>query len=131
MKLFNRSILLVTIVIQLTACESNYGDVVIRDGVQVYYLEPVKKSQAIQLADYWMDKELSSKNMQYLQLSESSGILHLKMIANDSTFLVEIPFDVQLELAKLDSMLNHDLFPERDLELFVSDKTFTKTKQIF
>lgn len=131
MKLFNRSILLVTLVIQLTACESNYGDVVIREGVQVYYLEPVKKSQAVQLADYWMDKKLSGENMQYLQLSESSGILHLKMIANDSTFLVEIPFSVQLELAKLGSMLNYDLYPDQELELIVSDKTFTETKPIY
>jgi hypothetical protein len=115
----------------ISSCDSNYGELVVRDGVQVFYLSPIEKKDAESLADYWLKNKLTTTQTQYLQLSENQNIIQLKLIPNDSTFLVEIPFDVQIELTKLDSMLNADLFEDKELQLFLSDKTFSKTKSLF
>ena len=115
----------------VTSCDSNYGELVVRDGVQVFYLSPIEKKDAEKLADYWLKNKLTTTQTQYLQLSENQNIIQLKLIPNDSTFLVEIPFDVQIELSKLDSMLNADLFEGKEIQLLLSDKTFSKTKSLF
>jgi hypothetical protein len=114
----------------LTACNSNYGDVVVRDKVQVFYLEPISKKQAEKLADYWMEKELIGTKMQYLQLSKASDVIQIKIIANDTNYLEAIPFEIQLELFKLDSMLRQDVFKNSEIQLMISDKTFTKSRKL-
>lgn len=114
----------------LTACNSNYGDVVVRDKVQVFYLKPITEKEATKLADYWTEKELIGTNMQYLQLSKASDVIQLKIIANDTNYLEAIPFEIQLELFKLDSMLRQDIFKNSEIQLMISDKTFTKTKAL-
>lgn len=114
----------------LAACNTNYGEVVVRDKVQVFYLEPISKKQAEKLADYWMEKELIGTNMQYLQLSKDGEAIQLKIIANDTNYLEAIPFEIQLELFKLDSMLRQDVFKNSEIQLVISDKTFTKTKAL-
>lgn len=115
----------------LFSCEAPSGEVVVKENVHVFYTSPVNKAQAEQLADFWIEKKLNSNQKQYLQLSSVNNDFQLKMIANDTTYLNEIPFDVQIELAKLDSMLNTALFGDSRIDLFVSDKTFSKTKRIF
>lgn len=115
----------------MSGCDSNYGDVVVRDGVQVFFLTPASKSHAESLADFWIDHALTTNQTQYLQLSESKASFQLKLIANDSNFLEEIPFETQLQLSKLDSLLNMNLFLEKEIELFLSDKMFAKTKKVF
>ena len=114
----------------LTACNSNYGDVVVRDQVQVFYLEPITLNQAKKLADYWTEKELIGERTQYLQLSKEGDLIQLKLVANDSSFLEEIPFEVQLHLFQLDSMLRSDLFPKSEIQILISDKQFNKTKAL-
>jgi len=68
--------------------------------------------------------------MQYLQLSKASDVIQLKIIANDTNYLEAIPFEIQLELFKLDSMLRQDIFKNSEIQLMISDKTFTKTKAL-
>ena len=114
----------------LGACDANFGESVVRESVHIYFLEPISNKQAVQLADFWEEKQLSQGKVQYLQLSETDSIIRLKLIANDSTFLTDIPFDVQIELFKLDSLLTSELFINRDVELFISDRTFTKAKSL-
>lgn len=114
----------------LCACESNYGDVAVRDKVQVYYLEPISKKQAEALAAYWINKNLVGENMQYVQLSKTGEVIQLKLIANDSTLLQEIPFELQIPLFQLDSMLRKDMFHNQEFQLLISDKQFDKTKAL-
>ena len=101
-----------------------------RDKVQVFYLEPITKKQAVELANYWENKNLLNDKTQFLQLSEKNEIIQLKLIANDSILLQEIPFDIQLDLFKLDSMLRHDLYPNQELQILISDQFFNKTKAL-
>lgn len=121
--------ILFTLVV-LCACESNYGDVAVRDKVQVYYLEPISKKQAEALADYWINKNLVGENMQNVQLSKTGEVIQLKLIANDSTLLQEIPFELQIPLFQLDSMLRKDMFHNQEFQLLISDKQFDKTKAL-
>jgi hypothetical protein len=114
----------------LTACNSNYGDVVVRDKVQVFYLKPITKNEAAKIADYWMEKELATEKTQYLQLSKMNDVIQLKLVANDSNFLEAIPFEIQLELFKLDSMLRQDVFKNTEIQILISDKQFDKTKAL-
>jgi hypothetical protein len=114
----------------LFSCDSNFGEVVVRDKVQVFYLEPITKKQAVELANYWENKNLLNDKTQFLQLSEKNEIIQLKLIANDSILLQEIPFDIQLDLFKLDSMLRHDLYPNQELQILISDQFFNKTKAL-
>ena len=115
----------------LASCDSNYGDVVVRDGVQVFYLSPDIKKQAEMLADLWLDNQLTNSQTQYMQLSESSLSYQLKLIPNDSTFFEEIPFETQVHLSKLDSLLNTNPLFDKEIELFLSDKLFLKAKKVF
>jgi hypothetical protein len=114
----------------LSACNSNYGDVVVREKVQVFYLTPITLNEANRLADYWMEKELATEKTQYLQLSKAGDIIQLKLVANDSSFLTEISFEIQLTLYQLDSMLRADLYPKSEIQLLISDKQFDKTKAL-
>lgn len=114
----------------LGACESNFGEVIVRSKVQVYYLEPMTKKQAMELANYWENKRFINDKMQFLQLSGDDEIIFLKIIANDSTLLQEIPFDIQLDLHQLDSMLRRDLYPNHELQILISDRFFNKTKAL-
>jgi hypothetical protein len=114
----------------LSACNSNYGDVVVREKVQVFYLTPITLNEANRLADYWMEKELATEKTQYLQLSKAGDIIQLKLVANDSSFLTEISFEIQLTLYQLDSMLHTDLYPKSEIQLLISDKQFDKTKAL-
>lgn len=113
-----------------TACNNNFGEVVVREKVQVFYLEPISKKQAEKLADYWMEKELVGAKTQYLQLSKSGEVIQLKIIANDTTYLEAIPFEIQLELFQLDSMLRQDVFTKSEFQILISDKQFDKTKAL-
>jgi hypothetical protein len=122
--------LLIIVLAFLTACNSYYGDVVVRDKVQVFYLAPITLNDAKRLADYWMEKELATEKTQYLQLSKAGDIIQLKLVANDSSFLTEIPFEIQLTLFQLDSMLRADLYPKSEIQLLISDKQFDKTKAL-
>lgn len=114
----------------LTACNNNFGEVVVREKVQVFYLEPISKKQAEKLADYWMEKELVGAKTQYLQLSKAGEVIQLKIIANDTTYLEAIPFEIQLELFQLDSMLRQDVFTKSEFQILISDKQFDKTKAL-
>ena len=113
-----------------TACNNNFGEVVVREKVQVFYLEPISKKQAEKLADYWREKELVGAKTQYLQLSKSGEVIQLKIIANDTTYLDAIPFEIQLELFQLDSMLRQDVFTKSEFQILISDKQFDKTKAL-
>ena len=113
-----------------TACNNNFGEVVVREKVQVFYLEPISKKQAEKLADYWREKELVGAKTQYLQLSKSGEVIQLKIIANDTTYLEAIPFEIQLELFQLDSMLRQDVFTKSEFQILISDKQFDKTKAL-
>jgi hypothetical protein len=68
--------------------------------------------------------------MQYLQLSKAGEVIQLKIIANDTNYLEAIPFEIQLELFKLDSMLRQDVFTQSELQILISDKQFDKTKAL-
>ena len=113
-----------------TACNNNFGEVVVREKVQVFYLEPISKKQAEKLADYWREKELVGAKTQYLQLSKSGEVIQLKIIANDTTYLEAIPFEIKLELFQLDSMLRQDVFTKSEFQILISDKQFDKTKAL-
>jgi hypothetical protein len=113
------------------ACDTNYGKVVLRKNVQVYYLEPVTQQEAEALADLWEQRELSRGGKNYFQLSEKNGMLELKMTAKDTALLEEIPFAIQIELAKLDSLLNSGIFGEKEVVLYISDNRFMKSKRVF
>ena len=113
-----------------TACNNNFGEVVVREKVQVFYLEPISKKQAEKLADYWREKELVGAKTQYLQISKSGEVIQLKIIANDTTYLEAIPFEIQLELFQLDSMLRQDVFTKSEFQILISDKQFDKTKAL-
>lgn len=112
-------------------CNTNYGETIVRDKVQVYYLEPITKNEAIDLADFWEKNKLSTERVQVLQLSRNKDVIQIKLIAGDSTLLTEIPFNLQVELAKLDSIIKKDLYKNTAFEIIISDKTFEKTKRIF
>lgn len=114
----------------LAACNTNYGDAIVHEKVQVFYLEPISKKQAEKLADYWMEKELVGAQTQYLQLSKAGEVIQLKIIANDTNYLEAIPFEIQLELFQLDSMLRQDVFTKSELQILISDKQFDKTKAL-
>jgi hypothetical protein len=115
----------------MISCDSNYGDVVVRDGVQVFYTSPEIKKHAETLADFWVEHHLTTNQTQYLQLSDAQVSYQLKLIPNDSTLLDEIPFDTQLVLSQLDSLLNHALAFDKEVELYLSDKLFSRTKRVF
>ena len=119
------------LIVLLFSCHGHYGEVVIREKVNVFYLSPATQNEAQQLADYWVEKQLTSDEVQYLQLTKHKDVMKIKLVSNDSTCLNEIPFEIQLQLVKLDSMLNQDLFGEHIIELYVSDKIFDRTKKIF
>ncbi len=123
--------LVFSMVLGLAACESPTGEIYKNGLVQVYYVEPITKKDAKMLGDYWIEMNLIQEKPQYLQLTKNGDEFQLKLIVNDTTLLQEIPFSIQFELAKLDSMLNRDLFKENSVALFLSDKTFTKTKKVF
>lgn len=127
--MFKKTLFILSLAL-LSACNSNYGEVVVRDKVQVFYLEPITLSQAKTLADYWMEKGLVNEKTQYLQLSKEDEVIQLKLVANDSSLLEEIPFEIQLHLFKLDSMLRADLFTKSEIRLLISDKQFNKTKAL-
>lgn len=116
--------------IHLCSCDSNFGEVIVREKVQVYYLEPITKKQAIELANYWENKRFFNHKTQFIQLSGNNEIILLKLIASDSTLLQEIPFDIQLDLYQLDSMLRRDLYPNQELQILISDRLFNKTKAL-
>lgn len=127
---FNSILFLLAIFGLICSCDSNYGEVSSRENVDVYYLKPITKKQADKLADFWQKLELSKDKKQYIQLSKPADVIHLKLIANDSIFLNDIPFEIQIELFKLDSLLNKVVFPNQEVELIISDKTFTKSKRL-
>jgi hypothetical protein len=112
-------------------CDTNYGEAIVRDKVQVYYLEPITKKEAIALADFWEKNKLSTEHVQVLQLSRNKDVIQIKLIAGDSTLFTEIPFSIQVELAKLDSLIKSNLYDNEEFEIIISDKKFEKTKKIF
>ncbi len=125
-----RPIFYIVLLLVIASCGSDYGEVVVRDKVQVFYLEPISKKQAEKLADYWEEKEFIGTNMQFLQLSKDGEVIQIKLIAKDTNYLEAIPFEIQLELFKLDSMLRQDVFTKSEIQLLISDKNFTKTKAL-
>lgn len=131
MKKFSPLLYLLVILFTSLACDTNYGKVVLRKNVQVYYLEPVTQQEAEALADLWEQRELSRGGKNYFQLSEKNGMLELKMTAKDTALLEEIPFAIQIELAKLDSLLNSGIFGEKEVVLYISDNRFMKSKRVF
>lgn len=131
MKKFCHFLYLFAVLFVFIACDAHYGNVVVRKNVQVYFLEPVTQKEAEILADLWDSKELNTTNTNYLQLSEKNSLLQLRIIAKDTTLLEEIPFDIQIELAKLDSLLNSGIFGKKEVVLYISDKQFQRSKKVF
>lgn len=125
-----KQLALFSVLILFGACQSNYGDVVVLEKVQVFYLSPITKKDAQKLANYCEEKKLIGEQTQFLQLSKSGQVIELKIIASDTTLLEEISFEIQLELFKLDSLLRKDVFPNQELQILISDKQFTKTKAL-
>lgn len=114
----------------LNSCNDNYGKHVKLENVTVYYKEPVNKTQAIALADYWVNNNFNGRNPQYLQLEEVENNLILKLIPTDSTYLNELPYETKIMLLMLEDELNYKLFKTHPLSIYLSNNQFNNITSI-
>mgnify|MGYP007011818900 CR=1 FL=1 len=114
----------------ITACADNYGKHIQVGNVTVYYTDNVSKDLANEFIDYWVAHEFNGQRPQYMQLSKLDNEIRLKLIASDSTFLTDIPFETQLMLVELESELKKNVFQQYAFRIVLSDNQFNKYNSI-
>lgn len=114
---------IILLIILLVACGMPMGNRVDKGNLKVYYLEGVKKHEAIDFANFWVDEGYVGEEEQTIQLEVSDEILLIKIIESVHYQNEPLSINEQAMLQDIERKLNKDVF-DRNAELQITDNTF-------
>lgn len=107
----------------LFSCGMPMGNRVDKGNLKVYYLEGVKKQEAIDFANFWVDEGYVGEEEQTIQLEVSDEIILVKIIESVHYQNEPLSINEQAMLQDIERKLNKDVF-SRTADLQITDNTF-------
>ena len=105
------------------SCDSDYGNKVVGDKFSVYFTDVKDQKLAEEIAMYFKENELISSQKQDVQLVRLKKKLQLRIIANQSKDIANMPFEERKLLTELQTSLHKEVI-EAPFELVICNDKF-------
>lgn len=112
------------LLIFLYACGMPMGDRVDAENLQVYYIDGVKKSEAVAFAKYWKNNGFVGSRKQVVQLSKEEELYVIKLIERQMYHQQKLTIDERSKLQELERTLEKLIFDGNQAEIVITDNTF-------
>lgn len=101
------------------------GDMVKTNSLDVYYINGIKKEQAVAFTKFWKRNGLIGKDSQTIQLEIiENEIVNVNLIEKKTFQNKTITYEEQLVLNKLQKMISDSVFTKNRVKIVITDNTF-------
>lgn len=109
----------------LGSCGNPMGDMVKTNNLDVYYMNGIKKEQAVAFTKFWKRNGFIGKDAQTIQLEIiENDIVNVNLIEKKTYQNKAITYEEQLTLNKLQKMIRDSVFTKNRVNIVITDNTF-------
>lgn len=123
------TLIILIILSHLSSCGLNMGDRIDAKNLQVYYLDEIKKEEAIAFTQFWIKNGFTGEKKQTIQLGKNDDHkIFVKLIEKEIYHNEPLSIQEQALLQALERTLSKEVF-KKQVNILITDNTFREIQK--